>query len=257
MITIRELTTMEELEEMMDVEEAVWQMEPLQVHQTFTVLKNGGIILGAYDDEKMIGFLYSFPGFVEGDVYLCSHMLGFLPDYRKRGIGVLMKQRQAELAKDRGYQKLRGTFDPLETPNAYLNIQKLRAIGAYYKVNHYGEMADEFNTGLPTDRMIIEWDLTKSTAVEEVVINDTHLLLRNNNGHPKKSTTLLTESRMNRTTSAVPSNFQQIKEENFELAKAWRFETQQRFVELFQAGYVATGVKNDLNNETTYYKLTK
>ncbi|WP_052366545.1 GNAT family N-acetyltransferase [Geomicrobium sp. JCM 19055] len=108
MITIRELTTMEELEEMMDVEEAVWQMEPLQVHQTFTVLKNGGIILGAYDDEKMIGFLYSFPGFVEGDVYLCSHMLGFLPDYRKRGIGVLMKQRQAELAKDRGYQKLRG-----------------------------------------------------------------------------------------------------------------------------------------------------
>ncbi|MBM7633184.1 GNAT family N-acetyltransferase [Geomicrobium sediminis] len=256
MITIRELTTMEELEEMMDVEEAVWQMEPLQVHQTFTVLKNGGIILGAYDDEKMIGFLYSFPGFVEGDVYLCSHMLGFLPDYRKRGIGVLMKQRQAELAKERDYQKITWTFDPLETPNAYLNIQKLRAIGAHYKVNHYGEMADEFNTGLPTDRMIIEWDLTKSTAVEEVVISDTHLLLRNNNGHPKEHNSFDRESN-EPYYIAVPSNFQQIKEENFELAKAWRFETQQRFVELFQAGYVATGVKNDLNNETTYYKLTK
>ncbi|GAK09404.1 GNAT family N-acetyltransferase [Geomicrobium sp. JCM 19038] len=256
MITIRELTTMEELEEMMDVEEAVWQMEPLQVHQTFTVLKNGGIILGAYDDDKMIGFLYSFPGFVEGDVYLCSHMLGFLPDYRKRGIGVLMKQRQAELARERGYQKITWTFDPLETPNAYLNIQKLRAVGAYYKVNHYGEMADEFNTGLPTDRMIIEWDLTKSTAVEEVVINDVRLLLRNNHGHPTEHSSFDSESG-EAYYIAVPSNFQQIKEENFELAKAWRFETQQRFVELFQAGYVATGVKNDLNNETTYYKLTK
>ncbi|WP_052366544.1 hypothetical protein [Geomicrobium sp. JCM 19055] len=107
----------------------------------------------------------------------------------------------------------------METPNAYLNIQKLRAIGAYYKVNHYGEMADEFNTGLPTDRMIIEWDLTKSTAVEEVVINDTHLLLRNNNGHPKKSTTLLTESRMNRTTSPSRVTSNKLKKRTLNLQK--------------------------------------
>lgn len=114
-VVIRALTTMEELKQMQEIETAVWQMPPLPVHQTFTALNNGGIILGAFDDKKLIGFLYSFAGFDGHVSYICSHMLGILPAYRASGLGVQMKIKQAEIARDMGYQMITWTFDPLES----------------------------------------------------------------------------------------------------------------------------------------------
>jgi predicted GNAT superfamily acetyltransferase len=52
-ILLRKIETMEELNEMARLEAEIWGTSPIPTHQTVTVAKNGGIIIGALADEKM------------------------------------------------------------------------------------------------------------------------------------------------------------------------------------------------------------
>ena len=258
-IEIREITTIEELHQLQQVERAVWEMPSIPIHQTFTAMKNGGIILGAYSGEKMVGFLYSFAGFDSNSVYLCSHMLGILPEYRKADLGVKMKLKQAQLAKDKGYDMITWTFDPLESKNAYLNLHKLGAIGAVYRTNHYGDLNDKLNQGLPTDRILIKWDLNKSTKKRENHSLDMGkvLLTADKFGKPIASDVTGTLS-SDKWFVAIPRDIQTMKQTDFELAKEWRYQTRKIFKQLFAVGYQATDLLLDTNeNFISFYVFTK
>ncbi|WP_245552857.1 hypothetical protein [Brevibacillus massiliensis] len=62
--TIRSLHTAEELGMVRDLECLVWASDdPVPVHQTITVVKHGGMVLGAFEGDRLIGFQYSFAGF--------------------------------------------------------------------------------------------------------------------------------------------------------------------------------------------------
>src|SRR4051812_15600102 len=102
-ISIRRLETVPELKQVQELEIAVWQDAPLPIHQTITAIKNGGLVLGAFIKDKLVGFSYAFPGFSKGKVYLCSHMLGILQVYQGLGIGAALKQAQKEAAIKQGY----------------------------------------------------------------------------------------------------------------------------------------------------------
>src|SRR5690625_5049403 len=104
MIHIRKLTSVEEMEQVHQLETKIWETEIVPPHQTITVVRNGGLILGAYDHDLLIGFSYSFPGYQGKEVYLCSHMLGIDPTYRSQGIGEQLKWEQQRIAKQLGYQ---------------------------------------------------------------------------------------------------------------------------------------------------------
>jgi predicted GNAT superfamily acetyltransferase len=52
------------------------------------------------------------------------------------------------------------TFDPLQTRNAYFNLTKLGGISRRYISNLYGITSSPLHGGLPTDRLLIEWELT-------------------------------------------------------------------------------------------------
>lgn len=256
-IKIRQLTTMAELREMQQVEETVWQTSPNPVHQTYTALKNGGIILGAFDKDKMIGFLYSFAGFDGENPYLCSHMLGILPDYREGGLGEHIKQKQAETARKTGYSMIIWTFDPLESLNAYLNLHKLGAIGTVYKKNHYGPMNDELNQGLSTDRFQIEWHINQQKPSREITFDKSKLLLDvKENSEPFIKPDAFNPAN-NGWFVAIPSNFQTIKKRNFDLAKKWRHQSSQLFELLFTNGFIATDFLHDHSNQISYYYFCK
>ncbi|WP_077324676.1 GNAT family N-acetyltransferase [Virgibacillus siamensis] len=256
-VTIRRLQTMDELLEMQQVEESVWQMSPNPVHQTFTAMHNGGIILGAFDGEKMIGFLYSFAGFDGQTAYLCSHMLGILPGYQSGGLGMRMKLKQFEFAKELGYPIITWTFDPLESLNAYLNIHKLGAAGAAYHVNHYGEMGDRLNKGLPTDRIQIEWITSEQKPLPATQLKSERMLTDVKDNH-------IPIAQMSRFTEdagswfvAIPGNFQALKSKNITLAHEWRKVTRKAFLQLFQNGYAARDVLRDPSRNISYYVFTK
>ena len=74
-LTIRSLTTTTELEDVRALESRVWgEEEATPVHQTLTAVKNGGLVLGAFLNEKLIGFQYSFPGLTERASIMFSYI---------------------------------------------------------------------------------------------------------------------------------------------------------------------------------------
>jgi predicted GNAT superfamily acetyltransferase len=164
-VEIRQLCKLEEFEDVLNLQKAIWSYEDsdlIPMRFLAVVARVGGHVFGAYDGSRMIAFCFAIPGIKsgiksDGRVYLHSHMLGVLPEYRNAQIGRRLKLRQREDALARGIGLIEWTFDPLELKNAFLNIEKLGAIVRVYKENQYGATTSPLHGGLPTDRCIAEW----------------------------------------------------------------------------------------------------
>lgn len=243
MISLRELTEIKDLEILGEIEKNIWNTHQLPIHQTLTAVKNGGIIIGAFDNDKIIGFSYAFAGFKNGQIYLCSHMLGIDEGYRSKGIGGSLKNKQQEIAIQKGYREIRWTYDPLETRNAYLNLTKLKGICSVYKENAYGEMKDDLNKGLPSDRFEVHWHISSEhvTAVKAENYNNAVSLNKVNirNGIPACAVLYNEKLTAEVYSFTVPKDFQHVKAYNPELAVEWRLITRNIFQKLFSAGYTA------------------
>ena len=66
------------------------------------------------------------------------------------------------------FSHMEWTFDPLQIPNAFLNIHRLGAISSAYRVDFYGVSSSRLQGGLPTDRLLAEWELD-SPRVEAIL----------------------------------------------------------------------------------------
>ena len=71
----------------------------------------------------MAGFCLAVPALKGSAVYLHSHMLGVLPEFRRQGLGQRLKLEQRREALARGIGLIEWTFDPLELNNAHLNLE--------------------------------------------------------------------------------------------------------------------------------------
>ncbi len=161
MIEYRQLFTLEEFTDVLNLQKVIWgfaDVELLPLRFLVVVSKVGGHVFGAYDSARMIGFCFAIPGVKpDGHPYLHSHMLGVLPEYHNAGIGRRLKLMQRDEALARGIRLIEWTFDPLEVKNAFFNIERLGAIVRRYNENQYGVTASPLHGGLPTDRCIAEW----------------------------------------------------------------------------------------------------
>lgn len=129
----------------------------------------GGLVLGAFLGERMIGFSLTFPGVKDGGrPYWHSHMTGVLPEYQNRRIGRQIKLFQRQQAVRAGIDLIEWTFDPLESRNAYFNIKRLGVIVRHFLPNQYGITSSRLHGGLPTDRLVAEWHVT-SERVERTI----------------------------------------------------------------------------------------
>ncbi|MEK5483131.1 MULTISPECIES: GNAT family N-acetyltransferase [unclassified Viridibacillus] len=265
MLQIKRLVDIEEIRATQQIEEKVWKMPVIPIHQTYTASKNGGMILGAYDNDELVGYQYSFPGFKNGKAYLCSHMLGVLPTYQKGGLGEKLKAAQKEWALEMGYSLIVWTYDPLESVNAYLNLHKLKGIAASYLENHYGMMEDPLNKGIPTDRFLVEWWI-RSDHIQGEQKNDevqsyeplieTELKKRQ---FPIISSEIepIKNKKKDIILIPIPENFQQMKQQQPSLALDWRYKTRKWFQELCLNDYVAVDVKRNSKEKVSYYVFRK
>lgn len=258
---LRVLKTASDMDLIQRLEKTIWNMAPLPVHQTITAAQNGGLLLGAFIEDDLVGFSYGFPGFHMGKGYLCSHMLGIHPDHQDKGMGALLKQKQKELASEMGYDLITWTFDPLESRNAYLNLAKLNAVCSTYVENCYGDMDDSLNHGLPTDRLKAEWWITSSHVEEPLAIDTVNAKNPYDWGVSEDDFPVLLNSEWDAAEGLVlvpiPANFQMIKNKNFELAIDWRFKTRRIFQELFSKGYAMAGFQKGLEGLVHYYVLVQ
>ncbi|MGG0654934.1 GNAT family N-acetyltransferase [Rummeliibacillus pycnus] len=265
MITYKVLKTNKEMELVQQVELAVWGTNPIPTHQTLTAVKHGGTVIGAFDGEKIVGFCYGFAGFENGQVSLCSHMLGILPEYRESGIGAELKLQQKQLATQIGYEKMTWTYDPLQTRNAYLNLTKLHGVCDTYIENCYGKMEDGLNGGLPSDRFQIDWWITSDYVNQfekKEYDNPTVLATWSYN---KQHLPICSDCDSNDSTALkdvaylvpVPADITELKDQDLDLAIDWRLKTRHMFKLLFQEGYTAIELVKSANQPVHHYLAVK
>ncbi len=120
----------------------------------------GGQVSAAYQDTTMVGATAAFVGLDESGVFLHSHITGVLAGASGRGVGRALKWHQRAWCLERDIDRVRWTFDPLVRRNAAFNLIVLGAQVVAYRHDVYGAVDDARNAGLPTDRLVAEWDLS-------------------------------------------------------------------------------------------------
>jgi predicted GNAT superfamily acetyltransferase len=160
-LTIRPLHTFDEYRQVMALEGEIWGYgdpeDTIGVPVFIITLKRGGILLGAYDGDRLVAFVYSIAGIKDGRATQWSHMLGVLPAYRGTGVGRELKLEQRRVSMAMGLDLMEWTYDPLQAVNAHLNVRRLGAIVDEYAENVYGESSSVLHRGNPTDRFIAQW----------------------------------------------------------------------------------------------------
>lgn len=160
-IRIRPLISIEELKAVEALQLEVWNCSELEVLPSLALipLKDiGGVLLGAFDDDELIGFVVGFPGLEAGKLIIHSDMLAVKSAYRSIGLGYRLKLAQREAALANGIERITWTFDPLQSANAHFNFAKLGVTADRYKINYYGETSSVLHsTG--TDRLWVTWAL--------------------------------------------------------------------------------------------------
>ncbi len=89
-ITYRDLTTLDEFAQVVELEREIWGVgygDVVPVPILAVTVKRGGILAGAFDGSRMIAFVYSIPAIKDGMTTQWSHMLGVLDAYRSAGVG--------------------------------------------------------------------------------------------------------------------------------------------------------------------------
>lgn len=166
-LTIRECTSVEELEGCVRLQYEVFALPEIEVSPVrhFIVTRSaGGFTLGAFDGDRMVGFVLSVPAFLRSERAFYSHMTAVAKDYQGKGVGARLKWAQRERARVEGVKYIKWTFEPVKSRNAYFNLEKLGAVIRDYARNFYGtdySTVQEANKkiGMASDRLFAEWDL--------------------------------------------------------------------------------------------------
>ncbi len=246
MIEIRGCEGFDEMEACVELQIQTWGYDESDVtpRKTFMLAqKIGGQVIGAFDSDiaagrpgsqakGLVAFAMSLPGIKttqNGPLpYLHSHMLAVRPPHRNRGLGAQLKWEQRREALSRGIEWIQWTFDPLVIPNAFLNIHRLGAISRDYLVDFYGVSSSRLQGGLPTDRLLAEWELN-SPRVEAILAH-----------HPAAAHCI--EERI-----LVPAPIDRWKASKTSRERALDVQTvnRQKFQEAFSRGLVVLGFSRD------------
>ncbi len=249
-ITIREIDSISEMKALEKLQKEVWGWDDLDTMplMNFIVTKEiGGVLIGAFDGETPIGFVFGFVGFHHGQFVFHSHMLAVLPPFREHGIGQELKLAQRERALAKGFTCITWTFDPLQSANAFLNFTKLGVIANDYKINFYGEKTSSaLHQFIGTDRLWVTWFLESKrvrrrleSAVEPSqgeLEKHVSLVKMAPDGSPhRRAIDLQNEDHV---LIDIPGDIGLLQQQSPELAVAWRNATRAAFTDALAAGYI-------------------
>jgi predicted GNAT superfamily acetyltransferase len=298
------LRILEKPAEMLAAEElqrVVWPGSETDVIPLFllvTAAHHGGIVIGAYpkpgdsasdqsetrpDSDPLAGFVFGFPGLYftpDGPRPMhCSQQLAVHPQYRNQGLAFHLKRAQWQMVRHQGLDLITWTFDPLLSHNAYLNIARLGAVCNLYIRDAYGDMKDELNIGLASDRFEAAWwvnsqrvksrlsslarrqlELPHFLAAGAEIINPS-VAGEDHWPHPTKAQlpddSTRSPSDIPLLLVEIPADFQALRADDLSLALEWRISTRHIFEELFDRGYLVTDFVHQRGNlPRSYYVLS-
>jgi predicted GNAT superfamily acetyltransferase len=262
-VEIRPIANLPDLRRCHEIQRAVWGYSDLMVFP-YTILisakHNGGVLLGAYVNGELAGFLFGYLSMAGTKLYLFSQRMGVLPEYQGMGLGYRLKVAQREQMLRQGIDTVVWTYDPLEGKNATLNIEKLGGIVRCYARDIYGFVQNPLQTGLATDRFLLEWHLMSERVrermrtsyqrpraedwlSEETAPMANHAAWEGDIPRPLAADLELDHDHL---LVQVPSDLQKIKRIDMNVARGWRDITRIIFESYFERGYVITGFASSL-----------
>jgi predicted GNAT superfamily acetyltransferase len=253
-ITIRRAATIADYRACQDVQRRAWGIteEGYLVPVATLVGANlhGGLVLGAFlATGEAVAMSFAFLGRVEGRLCLYSQLTGVVPGYQSRGLGFQIKLVQRDCARAEGIDRIAWAFDPLQAGNAHFNLARLGATAGRYVDNMYGERTDALNAGVPTDRLIAEWETTAepiaglrpdAAAILPRLINTrTGQGGEADPGGTPVPISVGPVSGAHQILLEVPADIARLRRERAELAEHWRQMVRLAFGTAFDAGYRA------------------
>jgi predicted GNAT superfamily acetyltransferase len=261
---IHPLHTLDEFRAAEELQRVAWGSSDLDItpmHMLITIAKNGGVVLGAFSGAELIGVVFGFIGTGEhrfgpeapAAVKLkhCSHQMGVRPEWQSKGVGYALKLAQREAVLNQGLRLITWTYDPLESRNARLNLSKLGAVCTTYLRDVYGELRDELNQGLASDRFQVDWWIASRRVETRLTRKRPPLQLRH---YLDAGTVVLNPAKWDENGLPVcadaigplaadhaivefPADFQSIKRIDHGLARAWRMQLRSICEDAFARGY--------------------
>jgi predicted GNAT superfamily acetyltransferase len=214
--------------------------------------ETGGVVLGGFEGDRLVGFVFGITGLRDGAPVHWSDMLAVHRSWRGRGIGRRLKLRQREVLLDRGVRTVLWTFDPLEARNGHLNLRRLGARSGRYRRDLYGRSDSPLHAGIGTDRLVVEWALDSERvralaeggepappdATGAPVLNPPEPGVG-----PPRPGPAISAPRGAAVRVAVPADIQGLKGRDLGLAAAWRRNVRSALERCLDAGYEAVDLE--------------
>ncbi|HEU20494.1 MAG TPA: GNAT family N-acetyltransferase [Deltaproteobacteria bacterium] len=137
-----------------------------------------------YSGDHPIGFLACFADFDDEGPFWYGARMGIDRLYQDKNIGVAILDGLYKISKERNIPRIRWTYDPLVSRNAYLYLHRMGAQVQEIGFNYYSAVFtnDELNRNISTDRFLVDWYVNSERVTERM---DKHLF-------PKHDLTVMT-----------------------------------------------------------------
>ena len=234
-IVIRECSSIEDFQQCIELERTVWNdadigIMPIRLYMISKACNAPTI--GAFEASgtsagNLVGFVHTMIALIDKHVVYHSHLAAVLEGWRHKDIGYKIKLAQREHALNAGVPLIIWTFDPLQSRNAHLNLNKLGAIIRRYAVNYYGEgLSTVFDSNVPSDRVFAEWWVS-SPYVESALAGERRTL-------EDKSQSV-----------SVPDNIESVRAQSLLQHQQWRTRVREEFQEKLASGLIARGFERE------------
>ena len=262
-VTIRPVATVDEMSQLETVQRTLWPDDAqrvLPVPWMLAIARNGGLVLGAFDGERAVGFLVGFLGTDQpagarpamADLKHVSAQIGVLPSYQGQGVGFRLKLAQRDFVARQGVRLVTWTFDPLDSRHAYFNMRKLGAVTRRYLRDYDPAQGDA-----PADRIGAEW-WVNSRRVERRLSGERAGLTLNyyasarvpilnpttpgRDGFARPANVVAGVESLDHVVVLVeiPHNFPALRAADPALAGAWRHHVREVLEPVLAAGYIST-----------------
>ncbi|HEV7797032.1 MAG TPA: GNAT family N-acetyltransferase [Pyrinomonadaceae bacterium] len=240
-IVIRECVALNELDSCIRLQREVFGLPDLEVSPRRHLIVSrqaGGWTLGAFVNERLVGFVHHLAAVRDDEIFGYSHMMAVEPSYQNKGVGARLKWSQRERAIREGRSFIKWTWDPMQARNAHFNLNRLGVTVSSYAENFYGTdyatspaLIGAEPAGIDSDRLFADWQL-KAQRVSDLAKGDADAAA---GGANKADVTI-----------AIPANWTGLCRENPAAAKQQQLRVRGEFQSALAAGLVAAGFERSV-----------
>ena len=235
-IVIRECVTIDELDSCIRLQREVFGLPDLEISPRRHLIVSrqaGGWTLGAFVDQRLVGFVHHLAAIRGAEIFGYSHMMAVDPEFQNKGVGARLKWSQRERAIQEGRSFIKWTWDPMQARNAHFNLNRLGVTVGSYAVNFYGtdygtnpSLTNVEPAGIDSDRLFASWQLESPRVIS----------LANGDSSPTEPAPVKPAAMIE-----IPTNWTQLCREDAARARREQLRVRSEFQQALAAGLIAAG----------------